>query len=167
MNDHIDSADRHDAGADGEDPATGGGSLCDCCSEAASHIVATCVDDKDRIGFLPAMTKGRNLEFEFGAYDRMRDFCRDYAGGFWEFYSLSNGGFYIAPDDGRRYHILVPSNGYEGELSSDAAGIVMSLFSLNRMLWCAPTEHLNAKYYELYDFAAQHPESQQIFGAID
>ena len=93
--------------------------------------------------------------------------CRDYTGGFWEFYALSNGGFYIAPDDGRRYHILVPSNGFEGELSSDAAGIVMSLFSLNRMTWCKPTEFLNAQYYNLYDFAAQHPEATTIFGAID
>lgn len=167
MSDHIDETLRDDADPGGEVHATGGD--CPGCSggETPTRIIVTRIEDKDRIGFLPRVTEGRNLEFEFGVYDLMRDFCRDYAGGFWEFYSLSNGGFYIAPDEDRRYHIFVPSNGFDGELSSDAAGVVMSLYSLNKMTWRAPTEYLNAKYYELYDFAAQHPEAATIFGAID
>jgi len=116
---------------------------------------------------LPKQLIGQNLRFEFGVYDKARELSDDYGGGFWEFFSLSNDGFYIAPADGTKLHVRVVTNGYEGDMSSDAFGIVCSLFSINQMLWRNPTEHLNTKYYALYDYAAQHPEASAIFGAID
>jgi hypothetical protein len=43
----------------------------------------------------------------------------DYNGGYWEFYQLSNGGFYMAPSGDRVYH-LICDNQFEGDLSADA-----------------------------------------------
>ena len=31
---------------------------------------------------------------------------RDYSGGYWEFYTLSNSGFYMAPVGDRHYHLI-------------------------------------------------------------
>ena len=46
----------------------------------------------------------------------------DYHGGYWEFYTLSNGGFYMAPSGDRFYHVTC-ENQFEGDLSEDAFGI--------------------------------------------
>ncbi len=46
----------------------------------------------------------------------------DYHGGYWEFYKLSNGGFYMAQDTGRKFQVFC-ENGFAGELSADALGI--------------------------------------------
>jgi len=31
---------------------------------------------------------------------------KDYTGGYWDFQTLSNGGFYMAPAGDRRYHVI-------------------------------------------------------------
>ena len=46
----------------------------------------------------------------------------DYHGGYWEFYVLSNGGFYMAPLSDQRFHVTC-DNQFEGDLSADALGI--------------------------------------------
>jgi hypothetical protein len=40
----------------------------------------------------------------FGWLDRL---CIDYSGGLWDFYSLSNGGFYMAPTNEKQFKIDV------------------------------------------------------------
>lgn len=167
MNDHGDEAHRDDVDPGSEVPAAGNDCVGCCCGEAEARVTATLVPEDKRMGFLPRQLAGQNLAFEFGVYDTADSISVDYDGGFWEFYELSNGGFYIAQNDERRYRLQVDTNGYAGECSADALGIICSLFSINTMLWIRPTEHLNTKYYALYDYAAQHPEAATIFGAID
>ena len=55
----------------------------------------------------------------YGVTDRMTG---DYTGGYWDFYTLSNGGFYMAPSEDREFHVKC-QNMYEGDLSADALGI--------------------------------------------
>ena len=38
----------------------------------------------------------------YGITDRM---ATEYSGGYWEMYTLSNGGFYMAPSDDRTYRV--------------------------------------------------------------
>ena len=38
-------------------------------------------------------------------YATTEKMTRDYTGGYWHFYALSNGGFYMAPDDDRPFHV--------------------------------------------------------------
>ena len=40
-------------------------------------------------------------------------------------------------------------------------------YALNQLIWISESEVLTDKYYFLLDFAEQHPESSQIFAAID
>ena len=46
-----------------------------------------------------------------------------YQGGSWNFYEISNGGFYMAPDSDQVYQVTC-DNFWEGDLSADALGIV-------------------------------------------
>jgi hypothetical protein len=93
----------------------------------------------------------------------------NYTGGYWEFYALSNGGFYMAPEGQTRYQMDCP-NYYQGELSGDALGIVACLTAYSHLSFgneqrfaqlCARQFHL------LRDYAGFHPEAEGIYRAID
>lgn len=137
-------------------------------------IVRTTVPEEQRLGFLPAHVGGYYLGFEKALYNALRDFsCGQYEGGYWEYYSLSNGGWYAAMDSDTTYVIEVPTNGYRGAMSADAAGVFVSLMAINHLLWAVVEENealareLQTAFYALRDYAAEHEEAAAIFGAID
>ena len=130
-------------------------------------ITATKMNDEERLDFFPrhvGVTK--MLAFERHVFAWMGTLCKEYRGGFWEFYDLSNGGFYIAPVDEERMRLIWPGNYFDGEMSSDAAGIVATLFALNSFAeQISPA--FGEKYMQLYDYIDSHPEAQAIYAAID
>jgi hypothetical protein len=65
-------------------------------------------------------------------YDFMSEFAGAYSGGSWNFFELSNGGFYMRPPDDS-YEIRVDSNGFHGRMSADAAGIAACLFAFSQL----------------------------------
>jgi hypothetical protein len=50
----------------------------------------------------------------------------DYRGGYWHFYRLANGGFYLAPASDQDFRVSSP-NGFTGTLTPDAFGITCCL----------------------------------------
>ena len=50
----------------------------------------------------------------------------DYRGGYWDFYALSNGGFYMAPATDATFKVSC-ENGFEGSMSADALGLTACL----------------------------------------
>ena len=108
------------------------------------------------------------LQFEpmvFGITERM---AREYKGGYWDFYTLSNGGFYMAPSGDHIFHVT-SDNFFEGDLSADALGITACLYAYSHLSFsdgrfarvCA------AHYYQLREFMMEHPEVGAILGATD
>jgi hypothetical protein len=82
-------------------------------------------------------------------------------------FELSNGGFYMAPNSGP-YKFGVYSNGFEGTLSGDAAGITVCLFTFSHLSFQQPTEDVFSRhFYALREFAMDHKEARSIFAAID
>lgn len=59
----------------------------------------------------------------------MDRFCENYSGGIWQFYTLSNGGAFMAPDadegDDEKWALFNPMNGNGAEMSAEAAGITV------------------------------------------
>lgn len=94
--------------------------------------------------------------------------CEDYNGGYWEFYALSNGGFYMAPHTDKPFRVSC-ENGFEGDLSADAFGIVCCLYAYSHLSFgegefaqvCA--EH----YHRLREYVFGNSEEGQIWRAID
>jgi hypothetical protein len=135
-------------------------------------VVANLVADDNRFSFLPAMFgprlfgRGEALIFHW-----MGRLSEDYAGGYWNFYTLTNGGYYMALGSDTRLRLEVDGNGFAGEVSADAAGIVASLFALNQLVvgtqGTAYFDLMVERYYQLRDFAKDHPEAGAIFAAID
>ena len=94
-----------------------------------------------------------------------------YQGGFWDFIRLKDGGFYMALDPRDSYQCQVAGNGYHGELSGDAAGIVCCMMVYSHMSFVAKgrlQELLTKHFHWVREYVANgHPEARKIFAAID
>lgn len=93
----------------------------------------------------------------------------DYTGGYWHFYTLSNGGFYMSPMADKPFQVNC-DNGYEGALSEEAFGIVCCLYAYSHLSFSNKTglaETCARQYHWLRDFALEHVESVAILAAID
>ena len=130
-------------------------------------IKATLVNDANRLSFLPTYFGSSMFTAEQSIYNTLSSLCETYKGAYWDFYELDNGGFYLAPQLDEQLPICVISNGYEGILSADAAGIVSSLCVINHLCWKTSSEKMIDYYYWLRDFASEHVEASEIFAAID
>lgn len=141
-------------------------------SQELAPVVANLVAEGDRLSFLPTffgqhlMMRGEALVF--GWLDRLSE---DYNGGYWHFYTLTNGGFYLALASDKPMRISVEGNGFDGEMSADAAGIVATFFALSQLTGevqgTKAGDTLIDRYFFLRDFAAEHVEARLIFRAID
>lgn len=106
--------------------------------------------------------------FEVVIFTMMGQLCDDYEGGYWEYCTLSNGGAFIYPDLNKEILTLFnPYNGNKAQMSCQAAGIAVCLMMYS--LWSFQTESdiLVDRFYQLRDYAAQHPERSAIFHLID
>jgi hypothetical protein len=130
-------------------------------------INPTLVGEGSRIGALNSIFGRYAIRLESLAFSWMKRLSKDYTGGYWNFYTLNNNGFYMAPRMDKTVHMSNALNWFEGSVTPDAAGIIASLFALNQL--CNETaidEHIEL-YYALREYAAQHPEHRLIFKAID
>jgi hypothetical protein len=125
----------------------------------------------ERETFLPqAFGPDWALAGKFSVYDWMARVCPAYRGDFWNYYRLSNGGFYMAPGvvGGAKLRVVVYTNAFDGDLSHDAAGILVTLLSVNHLAGIGPDrgpEHLYDAFDKLREFALDHAESSLIMSA--
>ena len=114
-------------------------------------VTASLVAEAQRLDFLPTYFGPRlMMRGEALVYAWLRRLCERYNGAYWHYYTLSDGGFYLAPDLAERLEVEVDGNGFRGELSADAAGIVATLFALGHLAAeIAGTEQFFAHLIEL------------------
>lgn len=109
------------------------------------------------------------FKIEPAIYNIARMLCPGYQGAYWDFYTLSNNGFFTVPDIDEPVS-LVCENDYEGQITKEAFGIIVCLyayshlsFSDNAGLAKTSSDH----YHWLRDFALQHSEAGAILEAVD
>ena len=125
------------------------------------------IPDDARLDALPEFFGRRAFIFESKVYDWMEFLSADYRGGYWEFYRLSNNGFYMAPKTEKTFHMVNPGNYFDGELSADAAGISACCFTFSHLAFEHPDSVFAERFHQLRDFAVSHSESAKIFQLID
>jgi hypothetical protein len=133
----------------------------------SQKIEAREVANDERLQTLPRHFGRYMLDVEYAVYAFMRKLANQYTGGSWAFFELSNGGFYMAPECETTFGISVDGNGFEGAMSADAAGIIVSLFALSHLSFQIPEESIAQHYHQLRDFALEHAEARAILAAID
>jgi hypothetical protein len=132
-----------------------------------SSITATLIAEATRLDFLPRHFKGHMMEVENHLYAAFGKLCPTYRGGYWHFNDLSNGGCYLAPSE-EQYALGPLDNGFEGTVSGDAAGIIVTLYTLSNLSFLYRDEDIFSEHFHrLRAFALKHTEHQLIFAAID
>ena len=103
--------------------------------------------------------------FVYGITERL---SKDYRGGFWDFYQLSNGGFYMCPHSDKAFRVCA-ENGFEGQLSADALGITACLYANSTLSFNgdAFAELCAEQYHLLREYMYGHAEVGSILQAID
>ena len=106
--------------------------------------------------------------FEVVIFTIMGQFCDEYTVGYWEYCTLPNGGAFIYPDLGpEKLTLFNMHNGNEASLSPEAAGVAVCLMLYSQWSFRTESELLVERFYQLRDYAIQHPESSAIFHLID
>lgn len=135
-------------------------------------VTASLVENNQRLTFLPSyfgphlMIRSESL-----VYAWLKCLSEDYNGGYWHYYTLTNGGFYLAPNLDGHLRIVIKDNWFSGKMSADAAGIVATLFALGHL--AAEYQDTDAadalidRYHLLREFVNGHAEADSIFDAID
>ena len=92
----------------------------------------------------------------------------DYGGGYWQFYTVGSGVFYMAPDSDGKFQVASP-NGWEGFMSADAFGITVSLFSFSNLSFGSGqfAETCAEQYHMLREYMMDHAEAGAILAACD
>lgn len=133
-----------------------------------SLIIAKKIENDARINALPKHFPQSFLVVEDVIYSFAQKLCSAYSGAYWEFYELSNNGFFMVPSLSAKLDVEVPfGNGYEGKMSADAFGVTVCLFAYSYMSETHPIADFAEYYWRLRDFAGSHSEAPAIFSAID
>jgi hypothetical protein len=134
-------------------------------------LTATIVADENRFGFwtrhFGSIPQWITLEPRiFTWMDRL---CADYLGGIWNFYSLNNGGAFMAPeiDCEEKWSLFNGMNGNGAELSSEATGIAVCLMAYSHQACRTESDAMTEHYYRLRDYALSHSECRAIMHIID
>jgi len=132
------------------------------------NVVASLVPTDERFKFLPKLF-GESLMLvgENSIYRFMDQSSPDYNCAYWNYYELSNGGFYMAPASPNELSLVLPGNYFDGKMSCDAAGITATLFVLCRLWEQFENDRLATAYQKLHEYIRYHPESSKIYQAID
>ncbi|MEY0491215.1 antirestriction protein [Proteus terrae] len=108
------------------------------------------------------------IKLESQIFHLMDSFCDEYYGAFWEYCVLSNQGAFIYPAlVEKEVTLFNPHNGNEAILSPEAVGIAICLIVFSLWSFKTESEFLVERFYQLRDYAIQHPESSTIFHLID
>ena len=140
-------------------------------ADEVSALAATLVPDEQRVGFWPLHFGNipQWIILEPTAFAWMDRFCADYSGGIWNFYTLSNGGAFMAPEseNNEPWSLFNTMNGNGGELSAEAAGIAVCLMTYSHHAMRTECDAMTEHYYRLRDYALNHAECNTIMHIID
>ena len=102
-------------------------------------------------------------------YSITENIAQEYKGGYWQLNKLSNNGFYMSPHSDTKFHVCC-ENGFEGDLSADALGIIACLYAYSNLSFGDPdefTEICAQQFHLLREYMFEHPEVESILRAID
>ena len=138
-------------------------------------IQAKILTGSRRLAFLPKHYGKAMLLVESVVYENAKEICDAYRGGYWEYVDLSNGGAFMFPrGDAANMTVSIHGNGYTGELSREAFGILTTLYALSVVSMHvyqqgheADADRLSTQYHRLRDYMLEHPEREALFAAAD
>lgn len=137
-------------------------------SMATRTITAVKVTDSaERLQCLPQIAGKNCVVLEHTIYDMLSMLSDDYDGGYWDYYRLSNGGFYMAPNGLLLYGIRSHGNFFEGEVFAETAGIIATAMAYSHLSFLPTGGCFGMAYQLISEFINEHPEARIIRAALD
>lgn len=133
-------------------------------------IIASKISRRGMASVLHRHFGATDILVESAVFSWMRVLSPDYSGGGWNFYTLSNGGFFMSPDDEDKLFEVRSPNGFSAEVSAQDAGITAMLFALGELAFDASEafQSLFSQHYHLLrDYVCDHDEKTIILQLID
>ncbi len=134
-----------------------------------TEITSTIVPEDQRLEVTEKLF-GLNfpLTLEPTIFNMTERLCPEYSGGYWHFYTLSSGGFYMAPDIDSPLAVY-SDNGWGGMMTADALGVTACLYAYSHLSFSPGSfaQTCARHYHWLKDAACEHSEALAILGAID
>lgn len=131
-------------------------------------LTATAITGPARLDFLPKLFNEQSYLYgERAVFEWMRRLCQDYNGGYWEYYKVSNGAYFMAPRRPEPVRLQWALNWSDETVSPMAAGIVVTLFGIYQILESFPDDDMAERYRLLCQYAYELPESRSIMRLID
>ncbi len=109
------------------------------------------------------------MHLEPAVYGLTDNLSEDYKGGYWDFWELSNDGFYMSPNSDKIFRVTT-MNGYEGYMSGDALGLTACIYAYSHLSFGPEsrfTDDCARHFHLLRDYALDHIEGLAIMMAID
>jgi hypothetical protein len=143
--------------------------MTDTTNADSPSITRRLVPESERMAFVDKLFGlSYVLKLEPTVFRFAEQLAANYDYGYWEFFSLNNGGFYFAPRTDTIY-IVSCDNGFDGQMTADALGVTACLYAYSNLSFddgvfaqtCANHFHW------LREFAMDHAEVRSILRAID
>jgi hypothetical protein len=101
-------------------------------------------------------------------YNGARTLSDDYCSGHWDFFSLSNGGFFMAPRSNKSFNVSC-AYGEPVKMSAEGLGIAACLFAFSQLSFgCgAFAETCGRHYHLLSEFMIEHIDAPAILCSAD
>lgn len=135
----------------------------------ATHVTSRLVPEAERMDFVDRLFGITfPIRLEPTVFEMAGRLAAEYHGGYWQFFELSNGGFYMAPRTDTFYSVSC-ENGFDGQMTADALGIVACLYSYSHSSFGEGdfAETCTNHYHWLRAYAMEHKEVCSILRAID
>ncbi len=132
-------------------------------------ITRRLVPESERMAFVDKLFGIKYvLKLEPTVFRFAEQLAENYDYGYWQFYTLSNGGFYMALRSDTIYNVSC-QNGFDGQMTADALGIVACLYSFSNLSFGdgAFAEACAEDYHLLREYMFGHPEVRNILKSID
>ena len=132
-------------------------------------ITSTIVPESERMAVVDRLFGlSYVLKLEPTIFSSAENLSSQYNGGFWQFQTLSNEGFYMAPRLDTIFDVSC-DNGFEGKLSSDSLGIAACLYAYSQLSFGDGlfAETCAKQYHLLREYMFEHLEVRAILAAID
>jgi hypothetical protein len=133
------------------------------------YITHRLVPESERMAFVDRLFGIKYvLQLEPTVFRFAEQLAENYDYGYWQFYTLSNGGFFMALRSDTIYNISC-DNGFEGTLSADGLGIVACLYAYSHLSFGdgAFAQTCAEQYHLLREYMFGHPEVRAMLRAID
>lgn len=100
-------------------------------------ISASLVAESDRLDFIPNLFSANVfmvVNFEAAVYSFASTFISEYNGGFWDFWTLSNGSGFMALPENETYYAENNMNYSCGNFTGKEMGIIVTSFALSYLM---------------------------------